>query len=130
MQTTPCKKAAFRDEVAADLFIAGLYKKTKVRARMPKRSYYCDKCGFWHITSKKDRLQERIEELEAELSRKNAELELLKRAEDKEDRVAVKADLRVQQLTKNCSDKDKTIARLRKDISTLVSKIATQTTKE
>ena len=125
MQTI-CKKSAFRDEVAADLFIASLHKKTKVRARMPKRSYYCDKCGFWHITSKADRQQGRITYLESELKRVKAELELLRQATNKEDRISIKVDARVKEVSEQLSKRNAECSRLHKDISMLVSKLATQ----
>lgn len=129
MQTI-CKKSAFRDEIAADLFIASLHKKTKVRARMPSRSYYCDKCGFWHITSKRDekleRLQVIIDAQDQEIRELKQQLLTLQQATNKEDRVAVKADLRVKELSDQVGKLQKTNSRLHQDISSLVSKLTTQ----
>lgn len=128
---TPCKKSAFRDEIAAEFFIAKLNSRvTKIRARMPQRSYLCPLCGFWHITSKKDKLKDRILELEEELKGVRAELLTLRQATDKEDRVAIKADIRVQDLNHELKKCKAEVTRLHKDISTLVSKIATQNQKD
>jgi len=128
---TPCKKASFRDEIAAEFFITKINSRvTKIRARMPQRSYLCPLCGFWHITSKKDKLKERIDELEAELKEVKAKLLLLSQATDKEDRVAIKRDTMVMDLKHQLKKRNEEVSRLHKDISTLVSKLSTQSKNE
>src|SRR5438477_1959570 len=45
-----CSKVKFRTETDADLHIAKL-KRTSNRSKIPKRSYLCEHCNSWHLTS-------------------------------------------------------------------------------
>lgn len=45
-----CKKVKFIDEQSADFYIEKLHKTSK-RKLKPTRSYLCDKCLTWHLTS-------------------------------------------------------------------------------
>lgn len=71
-----CKKTKYSSEYYAKLDLARI-RKTSNRAKLPRSTYYCDKCKGWHLTSKINSGQ-RIIELEGEINTLNqriAELE-------------------------------------------------------
>lgn len=99
----------------------------------PCRAYFCVVCNFWHLTSKisrsdilKDKmiskLQEEIEGLKTKLNDAIRELNGLKKATNKQDRVAVKADERVKHLTEKSNKLGNLVQRLRKDNSELITR--------
>ena len=44
-----CTKRQYSDKTYADLTIA--YAHLSESSKKPTRSYLCDNCGFWHVTS-------------------------------------------------------------------------------
>lgn len=68
----PCNKTSFRDEVAAEFYLAKL-KKTSMRIKVPQRTYLCERCFKWHLTSQT--LEE--ENMLRELMSENQELRIL-----------------------------------------------------
>jgi hypothetical protein len=72
---TTCKKVSFCDERYADEYISKLNKTSK-RKLKPVRSYLCDKCLTWHITS--------IEQINYKLPRIEQERLVVKEQKQKE----------------------------------------------
>lgn len=108
-------------------------KKKSDRPVVPQRPYYCTVCSFWHLTSKMSRsdiakdkaiasLQAQVEELTLKLNTATKQLNALVKATNKEDRVSVKADERVKQLTEKSNSLGKLVQSLRKDNSELITK--------
>ncbi len=62
-----CKKVSFINEKYADEYIAKL-KKTSYRKVKPVRSYLCEKCLTWHLTSN-DRDKELIIKYQEKIQR-------------------------------------------------------------
>ena len=50
MEIKRCKKVSFADEKFAQTYIDKLHK-TSNRRLIPVRSYLCEKCLLWHLTS-------------------------------------------------------------------------------
>lgn len=48
-----CKKRKYKDKIAAMFALSQCRKQTATGNRQEKRIYFCDKCGFYHLTSKK-----------------------------------------------------------------------------
>lgn len=71
--STECKKVKFINEQTALFYIKKL-KDTSVRIKKPVRSYLCEKCLCWHLTSREDRdvlIQKRIENYQLQIREKN-----------------------------------------------------------
>jgi hypothetical protein len=52
-----CNKISYASEREANAVINSFYRRRKrvhYGAKLPKRSYKCDKCGMWHLTSLAD----------------------------------------------------------------------------
>lgn len=129
METKPiCNKTYFTDEKAADEYLFKLHN-TSVRKRIPIRSYYCDKCGFWHLTSQKDRLKEKVKELELEKERLKKEVEDLKKEEQIKLNKECWIDERLKKMNETLSTKQKIIREQQTEIGRLVSKINTPSMK-
>lgn len=117
-----CKKVYFSSEKIAEEHILK-FAKTSVRSRIPVRSYYCNKCGFWHLTSKQDKLKEVIDLLQEENRKLREENIALKNKDKRELDREVSLDERIKRLNQTISDKNKIISRQRLDISNLVSQL-------
>jgi hypothetical protein len=48
---TKCKKKAYSSEEYADNVLQDI-RKNSIRAKLPVRSYKCEICGWWHLTSR------------------------------------------------------------------------------
>lgn len=67
-----CKKVKFADEVSADITMRQIIKIENEKEK-PIRSYKCNMCNFWHLTSKPD--YKIMEKENVELKNKIVELE-------------------------------------------------------
>lgn len=57
-QPRPCVKRGYRDRISALIALAGTAgKKHTRREKDEARAYRCPRCGKWHLTSRKARLQ-------------------------------------------------------------------------
>jgi len=46
-----CGKRFYADRISADLSLAVIKARGRVRGKEPIRSYACPRCGGWHLTS-------------------------------------------------------------------------------
>lgn len=51
-RATTCRKLRYRDEIAANLALATLQRQGKT-GHHETRTYRCEKCRGWHLTSKR-----------------------------------------------------------------------------
>lgn len=123
-----CEKTRYVSEKAALEDIERIQKKS-TRSKVPVRAYLCG-CGSWHLTSKLSKAAIAIIQLKADLVNREqdiaalkAENELLRNNYNKEDRVKVRADKRVIELTNQVAKLKQDIKRLRNDKNTLFSTI-------
>lgn len=127
-----CMKVQYTSEKFALEDIERIRKKSN-RSRIPMRAYYCDKCNFWHVTSKSDTNTERIAELNKlndELKLKNEELQkalnICRVSKDpklsKEEKLAIKKDIRVIELQEQVTSLRTRMKQLTRDNSTLIAK--------
>lgn len=125
MDNIVCKKTAYSNEKFAEDHIMRIAK-TSVRSRIPVRSYYCGKCGFWHITSQNSKKDEKINELEEEIKKLKNEIKSLQDKNKRELDKEVNADIRIKKMNDTIQEKQKIISKQRLDISNLVSQINSQ----
>lgn len=103
-------------------------KKKSIRDKVPTRAYLCKFCNFWHLTSSQDWKKEalekdlRITELTQELGEVKVELEKLKKATNREDRIAVKADERVKEANNRVAKQKELVRKLRESNEDLICK--------
>jgi hypothetical protein len=78
----PCKKTHFADEKTANEYVKRL-QQTSVRKVVPNRSYLCEKCLNWHITSlplrKEQTIKDKLHQLEMKLKEKNGRIKNLEK---------------------------------------------------
>lgn len=96
--------------------------KSSTRENIPVRTYFCIKCGAYHLTSKEDlnAYYSLVNALKEENERLLNEIKLLKNKSNKEDNLAIKKDDRVKILNKTIINKDALIKRIRKDNEELI----------
>lgn len=111
----PCKKVKYATEKAADDDITRIYK-TSNRSKVPVRSYLC-KCGFWHLTSKKHQMEEKIENLLNELDKLRKEKKEEKNARVEKMEIAVAKFEMVKALKKTIKEQDVKIKNLENTIA-------------
>lgn len=124
-----CNKTKYGSQKEADWDIARIREKSK-RSVVPIRSYRC-KSGCWHITSKEDLFKNseieirnnKIALLEEEVKKLREENASLKSVDRKEVMLEAKVDQRVKRLNDIISKNGKTLSRLRKDNSELITRI-------
>lgn len=120
-----CTKSQYTTERFALADIARI-KKISSRDKVPVRAYFCDKCNFWHLTSEKNKKDQKnndkIIALESEVKSLTTELEALKKANNKEDRALVKADSRVKLLNERVKILNELTNKLRADNKDLINK--------
>lgn len=123
-----CKKTRYASEKDANDDIARIRAKSK-RETVPIRSYRCNLCGFWHLTSREDYrekindLQKEIENLKSENSRLKSELELVTKGIHREVTLELRRDDRIKQLQITVLNKSKLVKILRKDNRELINKL-------
>ena len=129
MDKKECKKVKFSTEKDAEFYLNKL-KKTSSRKNIPTRAYLCPFCTSWHLTSRESfenkkilELQNQVELLKKEISKKKEEINLLEGKNNKEYNLAIKTDERIKKLNEKIAEKDKTIRRLRTDNSELITKL-------
>jgi hypothetical protein len=119
-----CLKTQYTTEAFALGDIARIKKKS-TRDNIPKRAYFCRLCNFWHLTSRADKLEERlnakIAELQEEVKTLKAELELFKKTST-EEKALVKADVRVKELNDRNHTLQKRNKAITKDNQDLIAK--------
>lgn len=124
-----CEKTRYASEQAALEDIERIQKKS-TRSKVPVRAYLCG-CGSWHLTSKLSKgaiaiiiqLKETLVNREQDIIALKAENELLRNNHNSDDRVKVRADKRVIELTNQVAKLKQDIKRLRNDKNTLFSTI-------
>jgi hypothetical protein len=116
-----CKKVKYSSEKYA-LYDVERIKKKSDRDKIPFRVYLCH-CGSWHLTSKFDKRQAEINELKIKNIELQKELNELKINANKEDRVLIKTDERIIELTKKNNTLTKQNKDLRSTNSDLVNKL-------
>lgn len=52
-------KRCYGKREVGDVIKCAKNKKHHRRSRIPKRSYFCKTCGFWHLTSSSDTMNEK-----------------------------------------------------------------------
>lgn len=102
-----CKKVAFADEEKALYYIEKL-KKTSKRFVVPHRTYLCEKCFAWHLSSRPSKEDERAKK-ENQENQQIIELQNLKKENQK-------LKERVIQLTKESENRKKKIDELHEKI--------------
>jgi len=48
-----CKKVSFVDKISAEITLKQIIK-NNTSENLPQRAYECNKCGYWHLTTKPD----------------------------------------------------------------------------
>ena len=74
-----CKKVSYSSQVFALEDLIRIVKKSD-RDTVPIRAYKCDFCGKWHLTSHKDKLEDKIQKylgIIRELRANNKELKII-----------------------------------------------------
>jgi len=131
-----CHKTKYANEAEANKDVERI-KKTSTRSSVPIRSYYCQSCSGWHLTSKEPHLVTKIKEatkeidsLKAEIKRLTSETKTLtaenKVLRDRNSQEAtkfVRRDQEVITLNQTILAKNKLIKNLMNDNSGLISKI-------
>lgn len=125
---TECTKTKYASQSMADFDINKISKKSN-RGTIPIRSYLCQRCGSWHLTSRKD-FNEEIKLLNdqiLELKKENESLrqinDMLKINKNKLENHEAKVDARVVQLKQELNVMEKRLNNSRKDNSELIAKI-------
>lgn len=81
-----CRKTHFPNEKTANEYVSRL-QQTSVRKVVPNRSYLCEKCLNWHITSlplqKEEDIKKDLHRLEMKLKEKNGRIKNLEKQVDK-----------------------------------------------
>lgn len=125
-----CMKVQYTSEKFALDDIARIRSQSN-RSRVPMRTYYCDKCNFWHLTSQSDVVSERLAALEALVTKLEDENKQLRKDCDryrqaeglsKEEKKAIKIDARVLELTERISKLRDEMKKLKTDNSMLITK--------
>lgn len=129
MENNLCTKVQYTTEEFAIEDIKRIKLKSN-RSRIPLRAYYCVRCNFWHLTSTKGpsdnqklelALQE-IEELKETNKQLRAEINVIKQAPSSTgDKLAIRKDLRVMELTERNKKISEEIRKLRTDNSNLIA---------
>ena len=124
-----CKKVSFATENDA-LYYVDKLQRTSTRQRIPNDTYLCPHCLSWHLTSKTNYLVLENSKLKRDIISLNTQIELLKfeneklrQGTDKEIAKEIKILDRVQEFNTTVTKLNKTVIKLRKDNSTLISKL-------
>lgn len=105
MRRKECLKTKFASEDAAKAVIDQIARKNQNRKK-PKRSYHCEDCGLWHLTSLPDfdylleenkNLKNQIDELKSQIFAMRQEKELTK-SEGREFKKEIKKEEMYDQL--------------------------------
>lgn len=123
MSHIPCKKVSFASEKYADFYIDKL-KRISQRKKVPVRSYKCDKCNLWHLTSQPHPLEAKVIQLTDEVGKLQVELATLKESDGKEERFSVRADFRVKEVCQQLIRQKEINKQLRKEKEGLIIRIA------
>jgi chromosome segregation ATPase len=130
LETDGCKKVQYTSEQFALEDIIRIRKQSN-RSRIPLRAYYCDKCNFWHLTSKADSSAEQISTLQQKLLEAEKTIKELKQSvrECEQRSILSKGERKELKREKVIAEKDaqikslrETEKKLRSDISTLIAK--------
>lgn len=123
-----CEKTSYGDKKYADEHLKIIREKRKYKGG-PIRSYKCDKCHRWHLTSLPDYKQE-IGHLKKEIRDKDDriftlqhEVKIMQSVDAKVQMMAIKKDEVVKSLKKQIEEKNTTITKLRKDIEKLICQL-------
>lgn len=79
-------------------FIIQKYQRTSKRKSPAVRSYFCYRCGSWHITSQNQHYIEEIVQLKQRIA-------TMEDASKKEDQILILADARVKKLNETLAKK-------------------------
>lgn len=96
-----CKKTSFLNEGIATQYIKKL-QATSIRDRVPQRAYLCEKCLNWHLTSKPDYSDIKIEKLKSSIQDLQNEL--------------IKREIKIEDITKRLESAYEMIYKLRATI--------------
>jgi hypothetical protein len=134
VSTSPsvCEKVRYTSERFALMDIKRI-KKISTRDKIPVRAYFCDLCGFWHLTSAKSKNDEvkdkKILELELTITTLKDEVRALKIAlneqknqNNKEDRLLLKKDQVVTDMIRSVDSLNKQIKKIRLESNDLITK--------
>ena len=112
-------KITFATEKDAKFYIDKLKAKSR-RDTVPTRSYKCSKCGGHHLTSKPD-WNQKISNLEAEVTRLKGRNEILERENDLLKIGSMKKVMNInEQLQKSVNNSKAKIKRMEKDYADLM----------
>jgi chromosome segregation ATPase len=120
----------------ADFYIEKLQRISK-RRKVPVRSYECDACGLWHLTSQLNPLETRVIQLQEQIEKLKKENKLyrieigklketpkdLKKLIKTDEQMRMQKDERVKELLEQTSKQGAELTRLRKDNKDLIVKI-------
>ena len=118
-----CVKTKYATEQFALDDIARI-KKSSTRAKIPTKAYLCEKCSFWHLTSKDDIVHKQVLELLQELTKLRKENEKLKNKhkEIQEVNVSLQRDKLIKQLKTQLSKCEGQLKRAREESRQLITK--------
>lgn len=136
MDNKPCHKTKYANEAEANKDVDRI-KKTSTRSSVPIRSYYCQICSGWHLTSQEPHIvaklklvAKELETAKAENKRQATEIKNLanenKTLRDRNSQEAtkfVRRDQEIISLNQTLLTKNKFIKTLMNDNSGLISKI-------
>ncbi len=118
----PCEKVGFANQIFADYYIEKL-SRISTRTRVPVRSYLCNRCNLWHLTSQPHYLEAKVLELTEQLEKVTAELNILKDKSKKEERIAARVDQRVKEASIRAERQNEEMKQLRKEKSDLITRL-------
>lgn len=124
-----CKKVSYRSKEFADADVERLQRTSK-RRKVPLRSYFCPKCGLYHLTAQTDRAdgiilayRQRIKSLSEEISELKKENKILKDSTRREFQKEIFREESIKSWNNLMADKNKRNRELRDQIISLMRKI-------
>lgn len=117
-----CTKAKYANEVFANQHIERLMR-TSTRKLIPCRSYFCQYCGCWHITSTTGSVDvEKMRSLTEENARLKREIQALKKTHNDEDN----KNFRINEMIKFLNEANAKVIKKNKELQDTISRILTQ----
>lgn len=116
-----CAKVKYSSQEFADFAIQQI-KKTSKRTKIPIRSYLCHICNAWHLTSRADFKDEKINELNQIIKQLKEEIAILKKQIDKKLNAKVLIDKKVAQQNSQIIQLQGTIRKLQYESKDLINK--------
>lgn len=120
-----CNKTKYAKQEYADKDIERIAK-VSVRQSKPIRSYFCEKCNGWHLSSHHEKKDILIAELENENARLLLENKIFKKDALKQDRVVLNAIPIIKELRYNNTKLNGKVKQLQQQLKDMINKFHTK----